>query len=336
METLADILQGWNPAATGLPPMGAMPAAAPQVMPTEPQPNVGFREFLAQHPEPAQSPTPAQSPAATTPQSRGGFEDPNRWLITAAALASGPRALQLLPLAHMAYGELTKSQEEERVAAEKEAARKQSETTALVDLRGAQSAESMQRTSESKQKLPGELEQTRLGNLEKQQRVESAELAYKQAKRLYEAKLKLDPTGATEAKLEMDTAKAKLDAEKALTGQRQAAAGESSARAAQTKAETKAMETLGSTTATEEEKTRARTELQAATALLQYAGDDTREGAEATLKAIMTRSVKAGTPPNTPKVITEADIQSNMTKYKKTREEVLAAAKAQGYQLQGK
>jgi hypothetical protein len=237
----------------------------------------------------------------------------------------------------MAYGELTKSQEEERVAAEKEAARKQSETTALVDLRGAQSAESMQRTSESKQKLPGELEQTRLGNLEKQQRVESAELAYKQAKRLYEAKLKLDPTGATEAKLEMDTAKAKLDAEKALTGQRQAAAGESSARAAQTKAETKAMETLGSTTATEEEKTRARTELQAATALLQYAGDDdTRKGAEATLKAILTRSVKAGTPPNTPKVITEADIQSNMTKYKKTREEVLAAAKAQGYQLQGK
>jgi hypothetical protein len=35
--------------------------------------------------------------------------------------------------------------------------------------------------------------------------------------------------------------------------------------------------------------------------------------------------------PVAPKVITEADITSNMTKFKKTRAEVLAAAKAQGY-----
>jgi hypothetical protein len=39
--------------------------------------------------------------------------------------------------------------------------------------------------------------------------------------------------------------------------------------------------------------------------------------------------------PTAAKVITEAQIASNMTKYGKTREETLAAAKAQGYTLQG-
>lgn len=71
-------------------------------------------------------------------------------------------------------------------------------------------------------------------------------------------------------------------------------------------------------------------------------GDETqRTSALAELNSIVLGKklgVNAGAATGTPtaaKVITEAQITSNMTKYGKTREETLAAAKAQGYTLQG-
>lgn len=71
-------------------------------------------------------------------------------------------------------------------------------------------------------------------------------------------------------------------------------------------------------------------------------GDDTqRTAALAELNSIVLGKklgVNTGAATGTPagaKIITEAQISSNMAKYGKTREETLAAAKAQGYTLQG-
>lgn len=79
--------------------------------------------------------------------------------------------------------------------------------------------------------------------------------------------------------------------------------------------------------------------LRALTTLLNQAtpGDAEHDFAKKQIMELAKKS-RSGAPPTgaaSAKVITEADIASNMAKYKKTREEVLAAAKAQGYTLAG-
>lgn len=190
---------------------------------------------------------------------KGGMDESKqqRLLLLSAALMSPggiSDKLRLAALSQAAYTELQGEAGKNDLAKQVEADRLRMDSESNRTLRGAQTAESQQRTGESAVKVPLEIARIRMDTKKLEVEVDLAE-------RRYKALQKIDPEGAKQAKLELDTAQEKLATQKAQTASANASAGEHGARTTGITQENDARGILASETSTSEAIARATTTL---------------------------------------------------------------------------
>jgi hypothetical protein len=238
MASLNEVLYG----APQFPVTQANPEMLPQM------PEAFSPTALEQTQQQMQAP---QSPTADVvkPQGKSKWDDPNRWMIAAAALASH-NPLQMLPLGLMAYDQLTGAQERESVMANQEAARKAQETTSLVDYRTASTEQTRQTTGEARQ-----TEASKVSRAKAEATKAEAEAALKQSEvDVLKALEAQDPGAVIRAQEKLSALRLANEGKEQDIKQSKAAVASSYASAAANSAVAKARETLMDPTASQEMK----------------------------------------------------------------------------------